>query len=56
VHNLIFGLAGSLAIQHVAKIKEFNPSYMGFRGGVCVDNLRVFELDSVKIRAIRKLL
>lgn len=56
VHNLIFGLAGSLAIQHVAKIKEFNPSYMGFRGGVCVDNLRVFELDSVKISAIRKLL
>lgn len=56
VHNLIFGLAGSLAIQHVAKTKEFNPSYMGFRGGVCVDNLRVFELDSVKIRAIRKLL
>lgn len=55
-HNLIFGLAGSLAIQHVAKIKEFNPSYMGFRGGVCVDNQRKFRLDSAKIDSIRKLL
>jgi len=55
-HNLIFGLAGSLAIQHVAKVKEFNPSYMGFRGGVCVGNQRKFKLDSAKITAIRKLL
>ena len=55
-HNLIFGLAGSLAIQHVAKVKEFNPSYMGFRGGVCVDNQRKFRLDSVKISILRKAL
>lgn len=55
-HNLIFGLAGSLAIQHVAKVKEFNPSYIGFRGGVCVGNQRKFKLDSAKITAIRKLL
>lgn len=55
-HNLIFGLAGSLAIQHVAKVKKFNPSYMGFRGGVCIDNQRIFRLDSAKIDRIRKLL
>lgn len=55
-HNLIFGLAGSLGIQHVAKVKEFNPSYMGFRGGVCVDNQRKLRLDSVKISTIHKTL
>jgi uncharacterized protein (UPF0264 family) len=55
-HNLIFGLAGSLAIQHVVKVKEFNPNYVGFRGGVCVGNQRKFKLDSAKITAIRKLL
>jgi uncharacterized protein (UPF0264 family) len=53
-HNLIFGLAGSLGIQHVAKVKEFNPSYMGFRGGVCVDNQRKLRLDSVKISTLHK--
>lgn len=55
-NNLIFGLAGSLTIQHVVKVKQFNPSYIGFRGGACVDNQRQSMLDSVKIEAIRKLL
>ena len=54
-HNLLFGLAGSLTIQHLDKVKQFNPSYMGFRGGVCVDNQRKSMLDSVKMAAIRKL-
>lgn len=53
-NDLIFGLAGSLTIQHIEKIKQFNPSYIGFRGGACVDNQRKFMLDSVKIDAIRK--
>lgn len=56
VNNLIFGLAGSLTIQHIAKVKQFNPSYIGFRGGACIDNQRKFMLDSVKIVTIRKLL
>lgn len=56
VNNLIFGLAGSLTVQHIVKVKLFNPNYIGFRGGVCIDNQRKFMLDSVKIEAIRKLL
>lgn len=56
VNNLIFGLAGSLTIQHIVKVKQFNPSYIGFRGGACVDNQRKFMLDSVKIETIRDLL
>lgn len=54
--DLIFGLAGSLNIQHVAKVKSFNPSYIGFRGGVCVENQRKLSLDADKIKAIRKTL
>ncbi len=54
--DLIFGLAGSLNIQHVAKVKLFNPGYIGFRGGVCVENQRKLSLDADKITAIRKML
>lgn len=55
-NNLVFGLAGSLTIQHIAKVKQFNPSYIGFRGGVCVNNQRKFMLDSVKIERIQSCL
>ena len=49
------GLAGSLKLQHVDLIKNINPSYIGFRGGVCENNQRQLALDAAKIRAIRKL-
>ena len=55
-HDLMFGLAGSLNIQHIEKIKQLDANYVGFRGGVCVSNQRKFKLDSAKIRAISKLL
>ena len=48
------GLAGSLKLQHVDLIKDINPSYIGFRGGVCDDNQRQLALDAAKIKAIRK--
>ena len=51
-----FGLAGSLQLQHVVAAKELNPTYVGFRGGVCDENKREFSLNSDKIRAIRKAL
>jgi (5-formylfuran-3-yl)methyl phosphate synthase len=53
-HNLKLGLAGSLRLEHVAIIKEINPSYIGFRGGVCVGNQRSSVLDPEKIKAVRK--
>lgn len=52
--NLQLGLAGSLRLNHVALIKEMNPSYIGFRGGVCDDNQRNLALNSAKIKAVRK--
>jgi uncharacterized protein (UPF0264 family) len=54
-HDLQLGLAGSLKLQHVALIKELNPSYIGFRGGVCNDNQRNLALDAAKIKAVRKI-
>lgn len=55
-NNLSFGLAGSLKLQHVVIAKEINPTYMGFRGGVCDANQRELALNAEKIRAIRKTL
>jgi len=51
--GLLFGLAGSLNLQHVAMVRGIAPDYIGFRGGVCMYNQRRSELDSDKIRAIR---
>jgi uncharacterized protein (UPF0264 family) len=52
--GLLFGLAGSLTLQHVAIVKTINPSYVGFRGGVCDQNQRNLSLSAEKIKAIRK--
>ncbi len=54
--GMSFGLAGSLQLQHVVAVKELNPTYIGFRGGVCDGNKRELSLNSDKIKAIRKVL
>lgn len=51
--GLSFGLAGSLKLEHVIKVKEMHPTYMGFRGGVCAENQRELSLNAAKIKAIR---
>lgn len=55
-YGLMFGLAGSLNIQHVAMVKRFDPAYIGFRGGVSVNNQRAQRLDAVKIKAISEIM
>lgn len=54
--GLFFGLAGSLQSHHVATLKKIRPTYVGFRGGVCVENQRTQGLDAGRITAIRQLL
>jgi len=54
--HLQFGLAGSLKLEHVAMIKALNPTYIGFRGGVCNNHQRESSLDVSKIQAIRKII
>lgn len=53
---MAFGLAGSLNIQHLEKVRAYHPTYIGFRGGVSVSNQRKLNLDAVKIKAIRTIL
>ena len=50
--DLTFGLAGSLKLEHIAIVKALNPTYIGFRGGVCNNNQRQLAIDAEKIRAI----
>jgi len=53
---LTLGLAGSLNINHVEAIKLLQPSYIGFRGGVCEADNRTETLDAKKVKALCKLL
>lgn len=52
-NGLLFGLAGSLSLQHVQNVKQIAADYIGFRGGVCADNVRHSRIDADKIIAIR---
>lgn len=51
--GLVFGLAGSLHLQHIVTAQAIAPDYIGFRGGVCDNHERKSKLDPEKIKAIR---
>lgn len=51
--RMMFGIAGSLASQHVNIAKAMEADYIGFRGGVCEGSQRKAPLVAEKIRAIR---
>lgn len=51
--RIIFGIAGSLALQHVNIAKAIEADYIGFRGGVCESSQRKAALVPEKISAIR---
>jgi uncharacterized protein (UPF0264 family) len=55
-YEMSFGIAGSLRLEHIACVNKVQPSYIGFRGGVCVDYHRRSGLDVAKIQAIREML
>ena len=50
------GFAGSLKSQHIAKLIKFNPTYIGFRGGVCVNNVRISPLLPSKVLEVKNML
>jgi len=54
--SLLSGLAGSINIDHVERLVEIKPDYIGFRGGVCDARLRTGNLSGQKIIDICKLL
>lgn len=55
-HDMSFGIAGSLRLEHIAHVNKIQPTYVGFRGGVCAENQRGLDLNVEKIKAIRKAL
>ena len=50
------GLAGSLQPQHIDLLNELNPTYLGFRGGVCENAQRKSNLNDSKMRHVINML
>ena len=50
------GLAGSLQPQHIDLLKELNPTYLGFRGGVCENAQRKSNLNDSKMLQVINML
>jgi (5-formylfuran-3-yl)methyl phosphate synthase len=55
-YGLISGLAGSLKPQHVEFLQELNPTFLGFRGGVCENQTRTSLIQAEKVDKIKKML
>ena len=55
-NQLVSGLAGSLKPQYIDKLLEINPTYIGFRGGVCNNSLRTDGLNQAKMEEVLKML
>lgn len=56
VNGLKSGLAGSLKTQHIEDLVVINPSYIGFRGGVCTNESRVNGLVRHKVITAKEVL
>jgi uncharacterized protein (UPF0264 family) len=50
------GLAGSLKSQYIEFLCELNPSYIGFRGGVCQNSQRNTALSTNKVIEVKNML
>lgn len=51
--NLLCGLAGSLRLDDVAPLLDFNPDYLGFRTALCSQGQREGVIDPQAVSAIR---
>ena len=54
LHQLQCGFAGSLRPQDIADLINFNPTFIGFRGGVCENNLRISVISRSKVLEVKK--
>lgn len=55
-YQLKSGLAGSLQPQHIDSLTELNPTYLGFRGGVCENAERQSSLNDSKVTQVINML
>ena len=55
-HQLKYGFAGSLKSHDIENLMKFNPTYIGFRGGVCENNIRKSALSPRKVLEVNNML
>ncbi len=55
-NHLKSGLAGSLKPQYIELLHKINPTYIGFRGGVCENSSRIEALSSGKVIEVKDML
>jgi uncharacterized protein (UPF0264 family) len=55
-HGLICGLAGSLRAEDIAILLPLEANYLGFRGALCADHIRIQTIDVKALQTIRQLL
>jgi dihydroneopterin aldolase len=53
LHHLQAGLAGSLRVEYLNELTQHSPSYIGFRSGVCRDNIRENSLLPHLVKEIK---
>ena len=56
LHQLKCGFAGSLRPQDIESLINFNPTYIGFRGGVCENGMRISTLLHCKVLEVKNML
>lgn len=55
-YKLLCGLAGSLRLQDIARLKPLQADYLGFRGALCNQHQRTSALDQQALHSIRSAL
>lgn len=55
-NGLICGLAGSLKLEDIAPLLEFETDYLGFRSALCQANNRTAELDFESLKKVKQAL
>jgi dihydroneopterin aldolase len=55
-NHLRSGLAGSLKPQYIEFLHKINPTYIGFRGGVCENSVRKAALCKLKVIEVKNML
>ncbi|MGQ0441865.1 MAG: (5-formylfuran-3-yl)methyl phosphate synthase [Methylophilaceae bacterium] len=55
-NHLQSGLAGSLKPQHIVNLIKTNPTFIGFRGGVCENFARQSSLSRQKVLEVKNML
>lgn len=53
LHHLQAGLAGALRLEYLSELTLHDPSYIGFRSGVCRDNVRQNNLLPHLVKEIK---